>query len=43
MAVSHFCELYVNIASQPWVLLSTVHVAAQMKLLNCYLRVASGV
>lgn len=43
MAMSHFYEPKVNIASPPWVLLSTVHVAAQIKLLNCYLQVASGV
>lgn len=43
MANGHFYEPEVNIASPPWVLLSTVHVAAQIKLLNCYLLVASGV
>lgn len=31
VAVSHFSELWVNIASQPWLLRFTVHVAAQMK------------
>lgn len=43
MAASHFSEPQINIASQLWVLLLTVHVAAQMTLLNCYLQIASGV
>lgn len=43
MAASHFSEPQINIASQLWVLLLTVHVAAQVTLLNSYLQIASGV
>lgn len=43
MAMSHFSEPGTNIVSQQWVLLSAVHVAAQMKQLNCYLQIASNV
>lgn len=39
MAASHFSEPILNIVSQPRVSLSTVHVAAQVKLLNCYLQI----